>query len=418
MNVLDTPRCRVDPSAVEDHLHIREELAYLLSTPHFTSSKRYPAFLKWVVEKTLAGKTSDLKERTVGVELFGKSPDYDTANDTIVRFTAGEVRKRLVLAYHDQSRIPLIQIDLPTGSYVPEFLRSESKSEIPATETEPAIPSRLQPLATTNSLEFVATSVRFATRARGWRVGISILAVVIALVIVLIVVRGHVIANNSALDRFWQPVGSSGSPVIISTGAVVPSKDNDYGLTPATKDDRYPYVSLASAATVTSVGELLGKKHIAYSVQSSSTVTLTDMLQHPVVLVGTFNNAWTLRLLGNLRFRVTDKHLPGIIDSNDPTRIWRPSWSQGAGKHNRLDDYAIVARYQDKLTENTVVLLAGLEKNGTEAAAQFVTDRRYLDLLDRTQPHDWSSKNIEIVIRANVVEGRSGAPEIVAVYTW
>lgn len=399
-------------------MHIREELAYLLSTPHFTGSKRYPAFLKWVVERTLTGQASDLKERTIGVELFGKSPDYDTSNDTIVRFTAGEVRKRLFLAYLQSGRSPLIRIGLPAGSYVPEFLRSEAKSEMSVTESEPAIPSPPHQLEATESLKSAATLTHSGTRLRGWRVGISVLTVLTVLVAIFIVVRGHAARNDSALSRFWQPVGISGNSVIIATGAVIPSKDSEFGLTPATNDDRYPYVSLASAATITSVGELLGQKHVAYSVLPSSRVTLPDMLQHPVILIGTFNNAWTLRLLANLRFGVTDKHQPGIVDTEDPARIWRPSWSQGEGKHNRLDDYAIVARYHDKLTENTVVLLAGLEKNGTEAAAEFVTDGRYLDQLDRTQPRGWSSKNIEIVIRAKVVDGQTGAPEIVAVYTW
>ena len=114
---------------MQDQLQIREELAYLLTTPQFTGSKRYPAFLKWIVETTLAGKSSDLKERTIGVELFGKSPDYDTSNDTIVRFTAGEVRKRLFLVYHQPDRTPVLRIGLPAGSYVPEFLMSETVSE-------------------------------------------------------------------------------------------------------------------------------------------------------------------------------------------------------------------------------------------------------------------------------------------------
>src|ERR1700735_24811 len=104
MTTLDTPRCSVAPFTADDQAKIREELAYLLGTSHFTGSKRYPAFLKWVVEATLAGRSSDLKERTIGVELFGKRPDYDTSSDTIVRFTAGEVRKRLVLAYLQSER--------------------------------------------------------------------------------------------------------------------------------------------------------------------------------------------------------------------------------------------------------------------------------------------------------------------------
>jgi hypothetical protein len=406
MTVLDTSRSSVDLFIVENQLQIREELAYLLSTSHFTGSKRYPAFLKWIVERTLAGQTSDLKERTIGVELFGKSPDYDTSNDTIVRFTAGEVRKRLFLAYHQSKRSPLIQIGLPTGSYVPEFIRSES--EMAPKESRPAVRSPLEPMALTSQ------PARFRRR----QVAISVLAVIAILATTIAVVHSHTAKNNSALNRFWQPVGNSGTPVIIATGAVIPSKESEFGLTPATNDDRYPYVSLASAATITRVGELLGQEHVAYSVLPSSRVALTDMLQHPVILVGTFNNEWTLRLLANLRFRVTDKHQPAIVDFEDSTRVWRPSWSLGEGKHNRLDDYAIVARYQDKLTQNTVVLLAGLEKNGTEAAAEFVTDSRYLDLLDRTQPQDLSSKNIEIVIRAKVVDGQTGAPEVVAVYTW
>ena len=271
------------------------------------------------------------------------------------------------------------------GSYVPEFLRSEAKSEMSATESGPAIPSPLQPLKVkaNESLKAAATLTFAATRLRGWRVGISVLTVLTVLVTILIVVRGYAAKNDSALSRFWQPVRNSGNSVIIATGAVVPSKGNEYGITPATNSDRYPYVSLASAATLTSVGGLLEQKRIAYSVLPSSRVTLTDVLQHPVILIGTFNNLWTLRLLANLRFGVTNKHEPGIVDTKDPARIWRPSWSQGEGHHDRLDDYAIVARYQDKLTQNAVVILAGLEKNGTEAAAEFVTDRRYLDLLAR-----------------------------------
>ena len=403
---------------MQDQIHIREELAYLLATPQFTGSKRYPAFLKWVVETALAGRGSDLKERTIGVELFGKSPDYDTSNDTIVRFTAGEVRKRLFLAYHQPGRNPALRIGLPAGSYVPEFLISETISEVSATASQPAIPPPIQFLEENESLTPPPALTASVAELKSGKVGIFVLIALAGLLIILLMVRGYAAREDSALSRFWQPVWDSGSSVIIATGAVIPSKDTEFGLTPATGNDRYPYVSLASAATVAHVGGLLEEKHIPYSVQSSSKVTLPDMVQHPVILIGTFNNDWTLRLLTNLRFGVTNKHEPGIVDTMNPAQVWRPSWSQGEGTHVRLDDYAIVARFHDKLTENTVVLVAGLEKNGTEAAAQFVTDRRYLDLLDQTQPHGWSSKNIEIVIRAKVVDGQTGAPEVVAVQTW
>lgn len=422
MTVLDTPldtvRYCVAPFKSADQLQIHEELAYLLSTPQFTGSKRYPAFLKWVVEQTLAGNASDLKERTIGVELFGKSPDYDTSNDTIVRFTAGEVRKRLVLAYHQPGRHPSIRIGLPPGSYIPEFLQSEAMPEAFAIESEPAIPSSFQPALANEASKSTTVATPAVIRLRIWMIGMFILTVVASLLIVLIVQRVYAAKDDSALNRFWQPMQNSGSSVIIATGAVIPSQDSGFGLTPATSSDRYPYVSLASATAVAHIGGVLEKSRIAYAVQPSSRVTLPDMVQHPVILIGTFNNDWTLRLLANLRFGVTNKHEPGIVDTLNPGQVWRPLWSQGDGNHMRLNDYAIVARYHDKSTENTVVLVAGLEKNGTEAAAQFVTDRRYLDMLDRTQPRGWLSKNVEIVLRAKVVEGQSGAPEVVAVHTW
>jgi len=64
----------------------------LLATPLFNSSKRYPSFLKYVVTHSLAGQTDQLKERILGVEIFGRLADYDTNTDPIVRVTAAEIR--------------------------------------------------------------------------------------------------------------------------------------------------------------------------------------------------------------------------------------------------------------------------------------------------------------------------------------
>jgi len=51
------------------------------------------------VEQTLAGNEDNLKERTLGVEVFHRTPDYDTNLDPVVRLCAGEVRKRIAQYY-------------------------------------------------------------------------------------------------------------------------------------------------------------------------------------------------------------------------------------------------------------------------------------------------------------------------------
>ena len=94
------------PTSENDRQLVRKELAELLKTDYFANSKRYPALLLYVVEKTLEGRSEDLKERVLGIEVFQREPDYDTNSDTIVRVTAGEVRKRLgnfILAEDDRT---------------------------------------------------------------------------------------------------------------------------------------------------------------------------------------------------------------------------------------------------------------------------------------------------------------------------
>src|SRR5262249_2150923 len=91
----------IHPLSDEEQRLIRDELAELLRSPHFSNSKRYPALLSYIVEKTLAGQSEELKERVLGVEVFHRPADYDSNSDTVVRVAAGEVRRRLSLIYHE-----------------------------------------------------------------------------------------------------------------------------------------------------------------------------------------------------------------------------------------------------------------------------------------------------------------------------
>src|ERR1035437_1972548 len=82
---------------------IQAQLERMLNNPHFRHSQRFPSFLRFVESHTLAGQTDPLKERTIGSEVFGKDPDYDTASYPIVRVTAAEIRKRIAQYYQDRS---------------------------------------------------------------------------------------------------------------------------------------------------------------------------------------------------------------------------------------------------------------------------------------------------------------------------
>src|SRR3974390_3052192 len=100
---------------------IREELDRILSSPEFRTSKRSQDFLKYVVEHALTGQAGLLKERTIGIEVFGRSTGYDPGEDATVRVKAGEVRKRLGLYYAEEGPRDPLRIELPLGPYTPEF---------------------------------------------------------------------------------------------------------------------------------------------------------------------------------------------------------------------------------------------------------------------------------------------------------
>ena len=100
---------------------IRAEVRSILASEAFRNSKRAGDFVELVVEHALAGRLDSLRERMLGVEMFGRPVDYDTANDAVVRVKATEVRRRLAQYYGELKTTPAVRIELPPGSYVPRF---------------------------------------------------------------------------------------------------------------------------------------------------------------------------------------------------------------------------------------------------------------------------------------------------------
>src|SRR5258706_8941306 len=120
---------------------IRHQLLTILASPAFHGSKRCQQFLEYVCEKSLSGEASSLKERTVAVEVFGRRPQADLGEDTIVRVGAREVRKRLAQFYVTaEGAASTVLVELPPGSYAPEFRYPSAKKEEERLLPPPAVP--------------------------------------------------------------------------------------------------------------------------------------------------------------------------------------------------------------------------------------------------------------------------------------
>jgi hypothetical protein len=123
-----------------------QELASVLDSPEFHSSHRAQTLLRYLVENALSHRSDQLKERTIGIELFHRDAAYDTGHDGIVRVAASDVRKRLMSFYSRTASTrtgPGIRIVLPSGSYVPVFEKYETAGPAPkeSREKQPGVAS-------------------------------------------------------------------------------------------------------------------------------------------------------------------------------------------------------------------------------------------------------------------------------------
>jgi hypothetical protein len=399
------------PQTAQDSEAIRQELQEVLASPHFCNSKRYPALLQYIVENTLAGRSELLKERTIGVEVFDRPASYDTNADTVVRYTAGEVRKRLSLYYHELGRKPAVQISLPAGSYVPEFLRAVEDSE-EETRHEHEVTS-LSPPAAFHAPEPLKAEVQPArSSGRGWLIAVAIV------VVVLLGGAGwryRTAHTRTPLDAFWAPLLRDQRTVLVCSGGAVFKPDNYSGVTTAGKDIDYPFVSSQIASSIARVSGLVARSGAQMNLQFSATTPLNMLRDQPVVLLGGYNNLWTLRLLDGLPMHFSPEANASIVDTGKPNQRWARDQSQ---PYSSADDYALIARFRDPTTDSWVLVLAGLGRNGTEAATQFVTTPRYMEMLRDTAGGDLSKKDIEVVLKTSVIEGKTGAPSILAWRTW
>jgi hypothetical protein len=390
------------------------QLAKILESPHFRASKRCSRFLRFVVEHALDNQLDRLKERTLGIEVFDRDPQYDTNQDPIVRSTAGEVRKRLAQYYLEPEHEGELRIALPTGSYLPE-----AHSSPPPTLHVPD-----------------ASPIMSARRKRLW-IGSALV------VLVAIAVAATFGFRKTDLERFWAPVISAPGPVLIciaqpkaynfqreTQGALdlwfqhPDDKTPPAGIAAVPLSEFVPvwdrYTGLGDAQALSRLSSLFGANGKRIQVRGEKSASLADLRGKATVLIGAFDNQWTTNLGGELRFyfEVDDKDQAEVVRDrqnrdNDQWKVanaW-PYWKIPA-------DYAIVTRVVNATTEQTVVVAAGITHYGTQAAGEFVTNPEYFADALKNAPRDWSRKNMQVVISTKVLAGTVGPPVVLAVHFW
>lgn len=116
---------------------IREQLERILTSAGFSRNERLSRFLRFIVEQHLEGRDSEIKESVIAIEVFGRKPDHDPKQDSIVRTEAARLRARLTEYYANGGKNDPIVIELPKGGYVP-VIRQVPVEALPAVSESPS----------------------------------------------------------------------------------------------------------------------------------------------------------------------------------------------------------------------------------------------------------------------------------------
>lgn len=421
---------------------ILRELESILSSPFFRTSNRSKQFLSYVVQHTLEGNHEPLKERTIGAKLFQRPVGYSTGDDPVVRVQAGEVRRRLEQYHHAGLSQSPVRIELPVGSYAPEF-RWAIPQHDPVAGREPiegaAGKAELAPPVA--PVPFIPKKHRRRAQAR------IILGVTLLLGLVLVaaaVYRAN--KGNPTVNEFWSPALASSEPVLICLAkptVYVPSLEllQRYSSSPGDftnelqrltqpapmkPEDKMTWgemveyddygVAAGDAYAAVRLSALLGRMGKESQVRIGNHYSFADLRNSPAIVVGAFNNRWTMQMTSNLHFAFEEEEGKTMIREQGANgRTWRPK----LGPHAEvLEDYGIVTRLLNSKTGQFVVSTAGILADGTQAAAELVSSSQYLEEALRTAGSGWVKKNLQVLIQTTVTDSVPGPPQVVAIYTW
>lgn len=386
---------------------IEAQLERILSSDAFRSSRRSQEFLRFVVMKVLAGQEDSIKERNIAIEVFQRSVDYNSSEDSFVRVKAGEVRRRLTAynaASHPEDHL---RFELPLGSYVPQFVVVDRTAE------PPGAPAATSPTAPRPRLR--------------WQLPAAILCVFAAVMAALIYLPRH----HSALDEFWAPILRSSEPVVIflpipTSYNLVSEEFARRGTTPTWQgtDSEGAKFIFAPAPHKVGVGAAVGAIRFAalcvrtgksYTLKAGEDFSFADLRNQPAILFGAFSSPWTEEINNEHRFKLVRSD-SRIVDSRNPGRQW--SSTPGRFPGAPLDDYALASRVIDSKSGRAVIIAAGISTFGTQAAAEFLTEPSRLEELSRRAPRPLDAGNFQVLLYTKILGNSPTPAKIIDIHFW
>ena len=409
----------------------------IVSSPHFQKSTRLRELLQYIVEQTLHGNAHELTEQHIGNALFHKPSDYSPLEDSSVRVHVRQLRLKLHEYFNEDGRNEPIILEIPKGSYAPVFRAAQKAETIPATIEPRPIPGlawprrAMLPWALCGVLAMLSGVLAY--RVLSHRAPPPQPPVPAALswpfsqifdtrhqTIIVVADSNYGMARilssqPGSLDQYLHREFLQG-PEASKIGAAN-SRLSEY-LSNST------LTSFADVADVVALYRMAGPLQTQVLVRYPRDLRLRDLDHNNYVFIGSpGSNPWVTLLQDKLNFRETE----GVVGNSAKVFVNKNALPGEQAQYEGLrwtgtmgEDYATISLLPNATHDGSVLVLQGLQQEGTEAAGRFLADeenQRQLMSALHISAGESRSQNIwfEALIRSRTVSGAPNTTTLVAV---
>ncbi len=413
----------------------------IVHSPTFAKSERLGTLLTYICDLTLNGREAEINEQKIGQAIFGRSPEYDSSADGIVRSQASRLRQRLELYYQHEGADEPVRIVIPRGGYVPVF----------ETQNPPA-PPPVAPTVETRGTDIPASvpnPVAPLPSAFRWNLLSWGLCLVLTIVLVAVWTRDHrktQFAASIEKHPLWRQLFAKGEPALIvvpDSGLVLyhalSARDIDlkgyleagYRSEPdgppqtgpaASEKERLLDLANRRYTSLVDVNAIIGIRDRAQALGTDVTVRYArdlrpnDLKNVTIVLLGAYTaNPWVELFEPKLNFVLKDDFVNSFSVVNRSPRNGEPfSWVSSKTDPGRRA-FGIIAFVPNLEGNGNALLLQGIGMSGTEAAMDFLgDDKQLLSFLTKIKRPDGSIPHFELVLETRNMDASAVQSNILA----
>ena len=440
-------RFRQEPQAPVSAEEMHQVLERILRSRHFVHAPKKQKFIQLICDFYLNGRAGELNEYLIGREVFERDDRYNPAADPIVRVGAHDVRKKLELYYQNEGAQDAIRLIIPVGSYEPVVVRAcvqEEPVAIPVVSG--GVDEVLLPEPPSLATEQRGSDL---VSGRKWLAGAGVVVLLLAVTILAINNRSlrqqldqsavRLAAERSQYGAVWEPFLKNNTPTLlilsnptvhrpvngadpeILTKKGIRLSPEQAGVLTSAAGNRLPFradqpVQLIPAFDMyTGIGEAIGIYRLSGLLHQAGERTILrqsrsigpdDLKSYDVILLGSvYANQWSKPLSVKENFVYTSRT---TIENLNPLpgeeREYRAVFNQTTG--SLLEDYALITVTPGFSGDTTVMVLAGIYSEGTEAAAEFVTATEHLNELNQrlrqTGEHSGTPRYYQALLKVRV----------------